>query len=224
MKIALFDFCETLVSFQTADAFVDFVRERTDSKRMNNLETVFSFLEKFHILDLLDAATKGKYSISKKFKLFQLKNLATVDLEQLSLMYYKEKLKPNLIKTVLKELVKCNNEGYKVLIVSGGYEIYLKHFALEFNVDTVLSTKIEMSGGYCTGKICGRDCMNDYKVTLLNKCYDRSSVYSVAYSDSESDLPMLTWANDAFVISRDRSQKWAINYNLKEIIWDSLKN
>ena len=33
-KVAFFDFCETLVDFQTADAFCDYVRERTKKTKM----------------------------------------------------------------------------------------------------------------------------------------------------------------------------------------------
>ena len=32
-KIALFDFCETIANFQTADAFVDFVRFNENKKK-----------------------------------------------------------------------------------------------------------------------------------------------------------------------------------------------
>ena len=32
-KVAFFDFCDTLVDFQTGDAFIDFIRENTKKKK-----------------------------------------------------------------------------------------------------------------------------------------------------------------------------------------------
>lgn len=223
-KIALFDFCETLVRFQTADAFVDYVRRIIGNRKMCWLESVFSLFDRFHILDILDATTRGNYSLSKRFKLIQLRNIESQLLEKLSYQYYHDMIKPGLISVVVDELIEKKKDGFEIILVSGGYDIYLKHFASEYGVRLVLSSKIKMKKGVCTGMMDGKDCMNDNKVKCLNSTFDRNSVFSVAYSDSESDLPMLNWANLSYVISKDKSQNWAKYNNLKEIIWDSSKN
>ena len=124
----------------------------------------------------------------------------------------------------MKKIEEKKRSGYNIYIVSGGYDIYLKHFASEFCVDAIFSTKIEFKDNICTGKFDGVDCMDQNKVICLNKFFVREEVESIAYSDSITDLPMLLWANHQYVISKNTSQAWAKSNNLKEIIWDSSKN
>jgi phosphoserine phosphatase len=43
---------------------------------------------------------------------------------------------------------------------------------------------------------------------------------SIAYSDNSSDLPLLTWAKTGVVVSKNKSQNWAKENNLSEIVHD----
>ena len=52
-KLALFDFCETIIQFQTADGFIDFIRDKTNSRLMKRLELVRIFLAKIKFFGVL---------------------------------------------------------------------------------------------------------------------------------------------------------------------------
>ena len=65
-KIAIFDFCETLVDFQTADAFVDYVREHTDELSVRRKEKINLILRKYKVTRIAEKITSSKYSIEKK--------------------------------------------------------------------------------------------------------------------------------------------------------------
>lgn len=219
-KIAIFDFCETLANFQTADPYVDYVRLHFRSKRMRFLETERSLAIKSKIFAVIGIITRHKYPIYKLSKLYQLRGLSQVELEKYAERYYQDIIKPNLIPSMVEILRQKQQEGYKTFIVSGGYDIYLKFFAAEYNVDQVLSTRIGFRKNIATGIFHGIDCINENKVLLLDQILNRSELYSEAYSDSITDLPLLKWANEGYVISHKNSQKWAKENNFQEIIWE----
>lgn len=218
-KVALFDFCETLVNFQTADAYVDFVREKIQDKRMLRIERIQNYLTRIKIVQFIEIITRYRYSINKRIKLLQLRGLQLETLQTLAKDYYLDKIKPNFIPDLLDRLIKLRNEGYIVLLVSGGYDIYLRFFVDEYSLTGLISTRIGFKGNVCTGKFDGIDCLRDGKTILLNNYYSDKPTYSIAFSDSITDLPFLKWVDEGYVVSRNKSQKWAKDNQLNEIIW-----
>ena len=220
-KVALFDFCETLANFQTADAYVDYVRRRLNDKRMCRLERMQNYLRKIKIIQILDILTKYRYSINKRIKLWQLRGHQTSELEEMARGYYKEMISPNLIPDMVEKMLELKSKNYSVMLVSGGYDIYLRYFVDEYELNGVISTKIGFKNNVCTGRFDGYDCLRDGKTKLLNKFFPTKPNYSCAFSDSISDIPFLKWANDGYVVSRNKHQVWSTNNGLKEIIWIS---
>jgi len=219
-NIAFFDFCETLVNFQTADAFVDYVADRSQSIRMKKIESIRRWLYSHHIITMLTLLSFTRVSVNKKIKLFQLKGFSRSELEMYAMDYYINMIKPNIIQPVLMKMLHLQNLGYKIIIVSGGYDIYLKYFAKDYGIEHVISTRLGYNDNdCCTGRFDGIDCLYKNKVRLLNICFQKEKLYSIAFSDSSSDIPFLSWADEGYVISKDRHQKWLDNYNFKEIIW-----
>lgn len=219
-KVALFDFCETLANFQTADPYVDFVRAKVGTSRMKRWEFVKSLYNKSRLLQFLFIKLSKNPSIGKSLKLYQLKGLKEELLEDLGRQYYIEVVKPNLIPETCKEMLRLQREGYNIYLVSGGYNLYLKWFVEDFGLDGFWSTKIAFKDGICCGIFQGEDCMREQKVEVLNKYFKQKPDYSVSYSDSESDLPFLKWTTSCCVVSKKHSQDWAKKNGLKEIIWN----
>lgn len=218
-KVALFDFCETLVNFQTADAYVDYVREIRQTKLMLRKERVQILLRKAKLIQIFEKITQGRYSINKRIKLWQLRGIKSKELESLSYSFYQNKIRPNLIPELNNILKILQKEGYEVYVVSGGYDIYLKFFIAEFNLKGCISSQIKMVNGICTGRMSGLDCLRTNKTILLNKYFGVKPKYSIAFSDSITDLPLLQWVDKGCVVSKNKHQSWSDKYNLEEIIW-----
>lgn len=218
-KVALFDFCETLVNFQTADAFVDFVREHERERVILVKYYLKELLNRIYVIKAFEKVTKGRFSINKRLTLWQIKGFKQSEIVRYAQLYYIERIKPNFIADIINILLSLQAEGYDIYIVSGGYDVYLNFFAREFKVKGVISTKIRFKNNLCTGKIDGIDCMNRGKVRLLDDFFQRRPAYSEAYSDSITDLPFLKWANIGIVVSKDKHQIWVDKNYLKEIIW-----
>ena len=221
MKIALFDFCETIVKFQTADAFVHYIRNRSNDRRMNFINKTHSFLIKSRILAILENIFP-KSSLNKRLLLYQLKGFPKSKLRHFAKLYYYNKIKQAFIEPILLELTKKKEEGYRIIIVSGGYDIYLNYFVEEFKLDGLISTQIKFNkSDICMGEISGIDCLWGNKVTLLESFFSQENIdmsNSVAYSDSFTDIPMLNWVQNGIVVSNNNVEKWMKKYKI--ILWE----
>lgn len=215
-RVAFFDFCETLVDFQTADAFVDYVREKTNKSRMKWLNYLQFFLLKTQLIKVASALFPEK-SINKRVKLYQLRGFTKGELNKLASDYYIERIRPHFVHKILNELITLKKEGYLVGLVSGGYGIYLKYFVEEFDLDFCISSNVGFKMGKCTGYMDGPDCLNRNKIILLKKYFIRPPLESIAFSDSSSDMPLLKYVKKGVVVSRQH-QDWSSNF-YKEIIW-----
>lgn len=218
-KVAIFDFCETLVNFQTADAFVNYVRERTKSEKMKVKNTIGIILRKARIIPILSLIFK-RSSLNKRVILWQLRGFDIDQLNQFAEDYYEDIIRPNFIKPVVNELKSLKNKGWRIVIASGGYEIYLKYFCSDFNISLkdLIAVRIGFSNKKCSGTFDGGDRLWD-KVEQLESRFDRNVVSSVAYSDSITDLPMLQWADEGIVVRREDKESWSRIYKFKEIVW-----
>jgi len=216
-KVALFDFCETIADFLTADRFVQFVQ--FNSKPTNrHIRVLYVVLNKSRILGVLRRVFP-KASISKRLVLLQLKGRTYDELALLAQQYYETVIKQHFISPVVSELLRLQQEGYKCYLVSGGYDIYLRYFCEEYNIDGLLCTKIRFSNGICDGKFDGADCMFENKVQMIKSEISGDSSSWYAFSDSKTDLPMLEIVGNPLVISRVKSQNWAEIKKYKQIIW-----
>ena len=219
-KVAFFDFCDTLVDFQTGDAFIDFIRENTKKKKALVFEKFRVFLIKIRFFSILNKIFPN-HNWHKKLKLFQLKGNIKSEIEYLSLLYYSQRIKPHLITRIVQELEQYKEKGYAIYIVSGGFTDYIVHFCKEFEINEPIATDIKYKDGICLGIIDGIDCMHAAKIDKIKKVIDLSNIdweQSVAYSDSITDLPLLTIVKNGVVISKKHSQNWAASNNLKEVI------
>ena len=219
MKIALFDFCETLANFQTADAYVHFVQTNSPVSH-KFIKLSYDLLNKSHLLGI-PRRLFPESSMDKKWIMRQMAGRSEEEMTVLARKYYDERVKPALIPEVVEELKTKQLEGYKIYLISAGYSIYLQFFAQEFAVDGVIATKIAFNNGVCLGRFDGPDCMFSHKLDYIKQGIpDNHFEDWFAYTDSITDLPLLELVGHPVVISKEISQKWAEQKGYKQIIWD----
>jgi HAD superfamily hydrolase (TIGR01490 family) len=220
MKLVIFDFCETLVNFQTADNFVDYI---IDKERYYKFRWV-KYLDKILIKTRVMAVVSKFFSElnpSKRLKLFQIRGISNEKVNQYANEFYEERLMPNLISPLYDLFLEHLEKGDYVLIISGGYSPYIKIFADKHEIKGYFATEIDCSQTRISGRFFGKDCLFQQKVVLLDQYLLENKIEyseSIVYSDSSSDLPLLKWANTAFVVSKDKSQPWAGKNGFEEII------
>jgi HAD superfamily phosphoserine phosphatase-like hydrolase len=217
-NLVIYDFCETIVSIQTADRFVNYVAFKLNKgKIISIIEGILIKTRFFAVINKI----YPKLNISKKFNLIKLRGVKEDELKLLAIKYYNEVIKTSFNKIIVDKLQDDINNRNIVVIVSGGYNPYLEIFCRDYKINYLLSSKIKVVNGLVSGFLSGTDCMFENKVKHVNELIKKKQlVYknTIVYSDSPTDLPIFNWANESYVISYNKSQNWAIQNDFNEII------
>jgi HAD superfamily phosphoserine phosphatase-like hydrolase len=220
-RLVIFDFCETLFDLQTADKFIDFVIENVKYRKYNFLTVLTNLLVKLRVFLIISILFPGA-NLLKRLKLYQLRGISQTTIQTLAIRYYEEILvhrKISILHEVLRKHIVSQDH---ILVVSGGYSPYVKYFSEVYKIQHFFATEIEFHNCRATGKFNGSDCLNNQKVRLIEAYLKNYTLFfdeTIAYSDSISDLPLLCWADQAYVVSKNISQKWSREYGFNEIVW-----
>lgn len=190
-KIILIDFCETIVSIQTAEDFIFFCMK--DSQLKYKLLEIIKNLLSFKLVMLV----LGRLGINfnfKKIAVFFLKGINEGDLYKQG-ENYAHKILINKLnsKVILKIKEEYGND--RKIIVSGGFVYYIKPLmeTLKINIDNFLCTKLATNKKkILNGKIYF-DCMEENKKIALEYLNIFPSVDKelITFTDSISDLPLI---------------------------------
>ena len=217
-KIAIFDFCGTIVDFQSADAFVEYVVAKQPSKRSVRIEKIRRFLYKTRIMTIFGLL---KISLNKKMIALKLKNISADKVEKLARDYYEEVIKKHYISYTLECLERCKSENMHIILISAGYKQYLDYVAKDLFFDYLISTRLIRTKNVMNGKI-SKDVIGKRKKVLLYKYLNSKfghGNYQIEFSisDAKSDFPVLMISKEAIVMSKMSKQKW-VPASFKEVI------
>lgn len=213
MKVAIYDFCETIVDVQTADLFLE---EVLSKKR------VF-FIRKGLLYKVL--AKIGVLPKSRKFYLLSKTKGVDKSFFDLVCQEYACYLNGRVNDKVLSQIYSDLSDGLKIIVVSGGFSIYIEEFFLSLGIpfEEIIANDICFENGICLGGIESLDCLSNEKVNRIEK-YIESSKKSVeidkCYSDHISDVPMLNLADKAYVVKKKKSFSWVGENKFQEIVVD----
>jgi putative phosphoserine phosphatase/1-acylglycerol-3-phosphate O-acyltransferase len=112
--------------------------------------------------------------------------------------------------------------GDRLVLVSVTHHLICEHVAANFGIEDVLCTRLEVRDQKLTGRIVPPLCFGSSKVECVQQ-FLRQNGYAwgdtVAYSDSISDLPLLTAAHTAVAVNPDgplrrqaRARHWRVEY------------
>ena len=217
-NLVLFDFCETLVNFQTAFPFIDEVIQKCRPNRYKWYIFVASALTKLKVYTVANKFFPS-LNLSKRVQLAFIRGISQAEISSIALEFYQTRIKPNYHQNVLQKMIDHQQQGDVVFISSGGYQPYLELFCQEYQIPQLFCSTIDFNNQKATGLMQGPDCMFHHKVELLEAYLKQHPIEyqeSYFYSDSSSDLPLLKWVHHGVVISADSPQQWASNNNLQE--------
>lgn len=211
MKIAVFDFDGTMIREQSHQLFF---KEIINSKGF-----IFSKILKFYYKFI---ANKRLASLKEKHRkeaiLSLLKDKDFNDIQSFSRNFYYNKIKPLYIKSILADIIKYKNSGYKLVLVSGGFDVYLNELFNDLKFDVIICSELQFICDKFTGKIINKECLGQEKVRRLKKKIDLKKIdfnNSVFYSDHASDLPMFNLFKNNFLVCTGQDILWKKqDYNL----------
>ena len=219
-NLVVFDFCETLVNFQSADKFVFFVLSNEStrwsiiSKQLNKVLSVFRIYSIFNKIS-------PKLNLSKRVVLLGLRRISEDRILFSARAYFNEVILPNLNNEIMDRFYKHRDNGDLLLLSSGGYHPYLELFKENFNFNFLMCSRIEISQKSATGLMQGDDCMHENKVTILKELIETENLtYNqiITYTDSITDMPLLNFSDKGYVISYNKKRDWVEKNNFIEII------
>ena len=101
----------------------------------------------------------------------------------------------------------CKQAGLRVVIITGSLDITTKYIADYLGADHFIANVLEMKDRVATGKLRQPLVAGPDKVTFIvedAQKHDHELKHCQAYSDSFSDVPMLSVVGQAFCINPDR--------------------
>lgn len=104
----------------------------------------------------------------------------------------------HLYRPVFDEMMDASSGGNVVLLASNSASPIIKNFAKRFGITNYFATKLEIKDGRYTGRIDGNIMYGDEKLKSVQSFIAGS--YSVAYSDNQSDIPLLSAVNEAVAV------------------------
>jgi phosphatidylglycerophosphatase C len=113
-------------------------------------------------------------------------------------------IKPRLHPLGLTKLREHVDGGDRVIVVSASPDVYVPEIARSLGVEEVVCTKVRWNDELCLGMIDGENCKREAKITMLSAYLGAGAnpQTMTAYGDSRSDLPLLCWVKNGFLISR----------------------
>lgn len=120
---------------------------------------------------------------------------------------FEEIVEPNLFHGAADLIRQCKQAGQRVVFVTGSLDVTICHLAEFLGADDYIANRLELKDRVATGKILQPLVAGPEKANLivadaqkhghdLRKCH--------AYSDSYSDVPMLSVVGHAFCINPDK--------------------
>lgn len=99
--------------------------------------------------------------------------------------------------------------GFRILIATASSRYYVRHLAALWGVADVVATENAREGGHILARIEGPNCYGAAKLALVEawcarEGLARAALFVRAYSDHESDAPLLAWADEAIVVAPAR--------------------
>lgn len=115
--------------------------------------------------------------------------------------FWKHTLPQSLLSEPMRRLHAHVARGERCIIVSRGYEAYLRPWAQSVGVTDVIATRLTVgTDGRLTGEMPDASCDGALKCERLNRLLGDRAAYEVhAYGDGPGDFAMLASADRAFI-------------------------
>ncbi|HRN73073.1 MAG TPA: HAD-IB family hydrolase [Ginsengibacter sp.] len=189
-KVAFFDFDGTITN---SDSMLELIRYYKGTIGLwLGLLRVSPFIAGMKLNMLKNQVGK------EKLLTYFFKGMKAEDFESLCMSFSRERL-PGLIRPGMENKIRSYiKSGVQVVIVTASASQWVKYWATENGCDLIAS-KMEVREGVMTGKLAGRNCNFEEKVTRIKEKFDLSVFSEIyVYGDSSGDKAMLKLATHPF--------------------------
>lgn len=190
MKLALFDFDNTLT---TKDSLPQFIKFAVGKPKYYLGLLLLSPNLVAYVLKILNNNRAKEKLLSYFFKGWPVSKFEEIA-KQFSLNEIDKIINP----AAINKLKWHKDQGHRVIIVSASINSWLRHWCIKNNIE-LISTALEIKNKQLTGKYKSENCHGIEKVNRLKKQLDFNQFSDIyAYGDSSGDYEMLKIATKKF--------------------------
>jgi HAD superfamily hydrolase (TIGR01490 family) len=127
-------------------------------------------------------------------------------LRYLSNELFEDVLKPNIFPGALELIAKSRSLGLRQVVVTGALDIMVKQLMSYLGVDDYVANRLEFVNGRATGRLLPPVMASATKASWIRTYAEREGINlseSYAYTDSMSDLPMLSVVGHPAAVNPD---------------------
>ncbi len=128
-------------------------------------------------------------------------------LRYLSEEIFADVLKPNIFPGAPELIAKSRSLGLRQVVVTGAVDMMVKQLVDYLKVDDYVANRLEFVNGRATGRLLPPILASATKASWIRTYAEREAINlndSYAYTDSMSDLPMLSVVGHPAVVNPDR--------------------
>jgi HAD superfamily hydrolase (TIGR01490 family) len=155
----------------------------------------FGLLRKFRMVSLQTFKEKA---------LITLRNKSKVHISKIGRNFFKKHAVELFRNQAIHEIALHKQRGELVFIVSAAPDVYVRWIAEYLQCDGYVCSQLLYENNLFSGVFDGKDCVGDEKLNKVNKLVESYSIdlgQSFAYSDHESDLPLLNMVGNPVAVS-----------------------
>lgn len=147
------------------------------------------------------------------------------EMEELCVLVLSEVLLPSVFREARHEINIHKDNNATVIILSSALDYICSAMSESLGMDGYLCSSLETKEGLLTGKPEGRICYGEEKLHRLTGYCAANNIYQSDlwyYSDSISDLPVLSYVGNPVCVNPDRElKKEAMKRGWKILLWNS---
>lgn len=208
-RVAMYDMDRTITRSGTYSGFLMHVAQRRQQWRLLLLPVV-GLAGLAYAARLIDRsrlkAVNLRLLVGKRFRRSEIAPLAE--------SYADKVIARGLHSAALEQIAADRAAGYRLLLATASFHLYVDAIAARLGIDDVLATQLDEPDGadHIHARLAGDNCYGEAKFARISGWLERNAItrdaaHIRAYSDHVSDHPMLHFADEAVATTPSRGLK-----------------
>lgn len=208
-RVAMYDMDRTITCSGTYSGFLIHVARRRQQWRLL-LSPLVGLAGLAYMLRLIDRSRLKAINL----RLLVGKRFSRAEIAPLAESYADMVVARGLHPAALDQIAADREAGYRLLLATASFHLYVDAIARRLGIDDVLATRLDEPDGadHIHARLAGDNCYGDAKFArisgwLADNDITREDAHIRAYSDHVSDHPMLHFADEAVATTPSRKLK-----------------
>lgn len=199
-KVLLLDIDYTVIN---TDSMIDFILYSLKTKPIKTLIK----LPYIVMMLALHAVKIVSLNKAKEAIFYPIVDYSEKELEK----FYTSTLEPKINKSMKDVIEKSKSENTFIFMITASPYAYMKYFKTYGYANEVIGTELENKNNKYINKIIGNNCKGKEKIVRIDELLSKLDIEidyenSQAYSDSKSDLPMLSLVKTGYLVNKKDGQ------------------